>query len=85
MLGKWHIRFANNGNTYVLNLKKDGSSHLARAGKAWDGVWIVEEGVLIVTNPHDVIRIQLPPKGDVYTGKNNWGAARLSRKELPRF
>jgi len=85
MLGKWHIRFANNGNTYVLNLKKDGSSHLARAGKAWDGVWIVEEGVLIVTNPHDVIRIQLPPKGDVYTGRNNWGAARLSRNELPKF
>ena len=27
----------------------------------------------------------LVPKDDVYTGKNNWGAARLSRKELPRF
>ena len=40
MLGKWHIRFSNNGNKYVLNLKGDGTSHLARTGKAWDGVWV---------------------------------------------
>jgi hypothetical protein len=85
MLGEWHVRFVNNGSVYVLNLKKDGSSHLARKGKAWDGVWIVENGSLTITNPHDVIRIQLAPKGDLYLGKNNWGATRLSRKELPRF
>ena len=85
MLGKWHVRFVNNGNAYVLNLKKDGSSHLARKGKAWDGVWVVKEGVLTVTNPHDVIHVQLASKGGVYSGKNNWGAARLSRNELPKF
>jgi hypothetical protein len=85
MLGEWNVRFVNNGSAYVLNLKKDGSSHLARKGKAWNGVWIVENSSLTITNPHDVIRIQLVPKDDVYTGKNNWGAARLSRKELPRF
>ena len=85
MLGEWHIRFVNNGNEYLLNLKPDGRSHLARKGKAWNGVWIVKEGTLTITNPHDVIRIQLAPKGDVYAGKNNWGAARLSRNELPRF
>jgi len=85
MLGKWYIRFSNNGNKYVLNIKGDGTSHLARSGKAWDGVWVVKEGMLTVTNPHDVIRIQLAPKGSVYSGKNNFGAARLSRNEVPKF
>ena len=85
MLGQWHIRFVNNGNSYVLNLKADGRSHLARKGKAWQGVWTVKEGVLTVTNPHDVIRIQLDLKSGIYSGKNNFGAARLSRKELPKF
>ena len=85
MLGKWHIRFSNNGNEYVLNLNPDGRSHLARTGKAWDGVWVVKEGTLTVTNPHDVIRIQLAPKDGVYSGKNNFGAARLSGNEVPKF
>ena len=85
VLGQWHIRFSNNGNKYVLNLKPDGRSHLARTGKAWDGVWVVKEGTLTVTNPHDVIRIQLAPKDGVYSGKNNFGAARLSRKEVQKF
>ncbi len=85
MLGEWHIRFVNNGNAYVLNLKKDGSSHLARKGKAWDGIWSVKDRVLTVTNPHDVIRISLGLERGVYSGKNNWGAARLSRNELPKF
>ncbi len=85
ILGQWHIRFSNNGNKYALNLKPDGRSHLARTGKAWDGVWVVKEGMLTVTNPHDVIRIQLAPKGSVYSGKNNFGAARLSRNEVPKF
>ena len=85
MLGKWHIRFSNNGSKYVLNLKSDGRSHLARAGKAWDGVWRVEDGMLTVTNPHDVIRIKLILKDGLYAGKNNFGSARLSRNELPKF
>ena len=85
MLGKWHIRFSNNGNEYVLNLNSDGRSHLARTGKAWDGVWVVKEGTLTVTNPHDVIRIHLAPKDGVCSGKNNFGAARLSRNEVPKF
>ena len=85
MLGEWHIRFVNNGNAYVLNLKKNGSSHLARKGKAWDGVWVVKEGKLTITNPHDVIRIRIDPENGVYSGKNNWGDARLSRNELPKF
>ena len=58
---------------------------MARKGKAWDGVWVVKEGVLMVTNPHDVIRIRIDPENGVYSGKNNWGAARLSRNELPKF
>jgi len=85
MLGEWHIRFINNKSAYVLNLKGDGSSHLARKGKAWDGVWMVKDGVLTVTNPHDVIRITLSENNGVYVGKNNWGDARLSRIELPTF
>lgn len=85
MLGKWHIRFSNNGSKYVLNLKSDGRSHLARAGKAWDGVWRVEDGMLTVTNPHDIIRIKLILKDGLYAGKNNFGSARLSRSELPKF
>lgn len=85
MLGKWHIRFIRNSNTYVLNLKGDGTSHLARKEKAWDGVWTVNDGVLTVTNPHDVICIRLDAEDGVYSGKNNWGAARLSRDEVPKF
>ena len=85
MLGEWHVRFVNNGSEYLLNLKKDGRSHLARKGKAWNGVWIVENGSLTITNPHDVIRIRLDAKGNFYLGKNNWGATRLSRKELSKF
>ena len=85
MLGKWHIRFSNNGNKYVLNLKSDGTSHLARSGKAWDGVWVVKDGMLMVTNPHDAIWIKLMLKDGVYAGKNNFGTARLSRNELPKF
>jgi len=85
MLGKWHICFSNNGNKYVLNLKDDGTSHLVRTGKAWDGVWIVKDGMLTVTNPHDVIRIKLMLKDGAYAGKNNFGLARLSRNELPNF
>jgi hypothetical protein len=85
MLGEWHIRFVNNSNSYALSLKTDGRSHLARKGKAWQGVWTVKEGLLTVTNPHDVIRIRLSSKNGVYSGKNNWGAARLSRNELPKF
>ena len=85
MLGKWHIRFSNNGSKYVLNLKSDGRSHLARTGKAWDGVWVIKDGMLTVTNPHDVIRIKLMLKDGVYAGKNNFGTARISRNELPKF
>jgi hypothetical protein len=85
MMGTWHVRFVNNGNAYILNLKKDGSSHLARKGKAWDGIWSVKDRVLTVTNPHDVIRISLSLERGVYSGKNNWGAARLSRNELSKF
>ena len=85
MLGKWHIRFSNNGNKYVLNLKDDGTSHLVRTGKAWDGVWIVKDGMLTVTNPHDVIRIKLMLKDGAYAGKNNFGSARLSRNEVSKF
>ena len=85
MLGKWHIRFSNNGNKYVLNLKGDGTSHLVRTGKAWAGVWVVKDGMLTVTNPHDVIRIKLMLKDGVYPGKNNFGSARLSRNELLNF
>ena len=85
MLGKWHIRFSNNGNKYVLNLKSDGRCHLARTGKAWDGVWVIKDGMLTVTNPHDVIRIKLLLKDGVYAGKNNFGTARISRNELPKF
>ena len=85
MLGKWHIRFSNNGNKYVLNLKDDGTSHLVRTGKAWDGVWIVKDGMLTVTNPHDVIRIKLMLKDGAYAGKNNFGSARLSRNEASKF
>jgi hypothetical protein len=85
MLGKWHIRFSNNGTKYVLNLKPDGRSHLARTGAAWDGVWVVKDGTLTVTNPHDVIRIKLMLKDGVYAGKNNFGSARLSRDEVPKF
>ena len=85
MLGKWHIRFSNNGNKYVLNLKVDGTSHLARTGKAWDGVWGIKDGMLTVTNPHDIIRIKLMLKDGVYAGKNNFGLARLSRNEVSKF
>ena len=85
MLGKWHIRFSNNGSKYVLNLKSDGTSHLARSGKAWDGVWVVKDGMLMVTNPHDAIWIKLMLKDGVYAGKNNFGSARLSRNEVPKF
>ena len=49
MLGKWHIRFSNNGSKYVLNLTSDGRSNLARTGKAWDGVWVIKDGMLTVT------------------------------------
>ncbi len=85
MLGKWHIRFSNNDNKYVLNLSPDGRSHLARSGAAWDGIWSIKSDMLTVTNPHDVIRINLTPKESVYTGKNNFGSARLSRREVPAF
>ena len=85
MLGKWHIRFSNNGSKSVLNLKSDGRSHLVRTGKAWDGVWIVKDGKLTVTNPHDVIRIKLMLKDGAYAGKNNFGSARLSRNEVSKF
>ena len=85
MVGKWHIRFQGNNGDYLLELKTDGSSDLARKGKAWDGAWTVEDGTLTITNPHDVIRITLIAEDGVYSGQNNWGAARLSRDEVPRF
>ena len=85
MVGKWHIRFQGNNGDYLLELKADGSSHLARTGKAWDGAWAVEDGTLTITNPHDVIRITLIAEDGVYLGKNNWGATRLSRDVVPRF
>jgi len=85
VLGTWHIRFIGNNSAYVLDLRPNGTSHLARKGKAWDGTWTVKDGILTVTNPHDVIRITLSAKGGVYSGKNNWGAARLSRDEIPKF
>ncbi|MEK6234445.1 MAG: DUF1080 domain-containing protein, partial [Planctomycetales bacterium] len=85
MLGKWHVRFINNNNAYVLELKTDGGSRLAREGKAWDGTWLVKDGALTVTNPHDVIRISPGEKNGVFTGRNNFGAARISRDEIPKF
>jgi hypothetical protein len=85
LIGKWNIRFIGNSSIYVLELKSNGSSHLARKGKAWDGAWAAKDGILTITNPHDVIRIPLNPKDGVYSGKNNWGAARLSRDELQKF
>ena len=85
MIGEWHIRFVGNKSAYVLNLKPDGTSHLARKGKAWDGTWTAKDGTLTVVNPHDVIRIGLGEKDGVYSGENNWGAARMSRDEVPTF
>ena len=85
MIGEWHIRFIGNRSAYVLNLKPDGTSHLARKGKAWDGAWTVKDGTLTVTNPHDVIRITLSAEDGGYSGKNNWGEARMSRNEVPTF
>jgi hypothetical protein len=85
MLGKWHIRFQGNNGEYVLDLKADGSSHLARTGKAWDGAWVVKDSTLTITNPHDVIHITINSEDGVYFGKNNWGEARLSRDEVPTF
>jgi hypothetical protein len=85
LVGKWHIRFQGNNSDYVLELKVDGSSHLARTGKAWDGAWVVKDNALTITNPHDVIRITLSTEDGVYSGKNNWGAARMSRDEVPKF
>jgi hypothetical protein len=41
--------------------------------------------MLTVSNPHDVIRIKLMLKDGVYAGKNNFGSARLSRDEVPKF
>jgi len=85
MIGEWHIRFEGNKSNYLLELKADGSSHLARTGKAWDGAWSVKDGILTVINPHDVIRIKLNPEDGVYPGQNNWGEARMSRDEVPTF
>jgi hypothetical protein len=85
LVGKWHVRFSGNGSAYVLNLDAHGTSHLARKGKDWGGVWVVNDGTLRVTNPHDVIEIKLSEKDGVYSGKNNFGKARISRNELPVF
>ena len=85
LLGKWHIRFAGNHSEYVLNLYAHGTSNLTRKGKAWDGVWSVKDGTLTVTNPHDVIEIKLNEKDGVYSGKNTFGKARISRDELRVF
>ena len=85
MIGKWHIRFQGNNGDYLLELKADGSSHLARTGKAWEGAWVARDSILTIINPHDVILITLNPEDGVFSGKNNWGAARLSRDEVPTF
>jgi hypothetical protein len=38
MLGEWQVCFGINGNAYVFNLNKDGSSYLARKRNPWNGV-----------------------------------------------
>ena len=50
--------------------------------KQWDIRWETNDKLLSVRADHDHIRIDLPSRGEVYHGKNNWGEARLSRKPV---